>query len=212
LTTSYDSRNSLALQYLSAMFGVEFRIAPDIRRDQCNRCNECCAITTCRVVGDSDSTSPDQIVCCISCLDDAIRKANTELRSGADVHVEVAARLFAVEGDVVELHAGTKCIRTRERLTAERYVVVDRPVSGFLLVRAEGDTTSEPSAVRFANVALICMGFPVLSAVQRDDLMLDRLGSADSGEPVDELGQRLVAWREEIESTPMVDDQAGELR
>ncbi|NUR80744.1 MAG: hypothetical protein HOQ21_09910 [Dermatophilaceae bacterium] len=143
------------------MFGVAFLIVDDLRRDPCRRCNEVGATTTCRVVGDSDdSTSPDQIECCISCLAGAIVKATTELRSGADVHVEVAARLSVFENDVVELHAGTKCIRTRKPLTAERYVVVDRPVSGFLLVRPEGDTQSEPAAIRFVNVALIGAGVP----------------------------------------------------
>lgn len=161
MDTSYDTRNSLALQYLSAMYGVEFRIVGDIRREQCTRCNECCAITTARVCGDSDSTSSDRIECCISCLDGAIKKANTELRSGADVHVEVAARLAVFDGDVVELHAGTKCMRTREALTADEYVVVDRPVLGFLLVRAVGAGADvEASAIRFANVALIRQGVP----------------------------------------------------
>lgn len=160
MTTLYDTRNSLALQYLSAMFGVEFRVADDIRRNPCKRCNEFGAVTTARVCGDSDSTSSDQIECCIACLDSALKKANTELRSGADVHVEVAARLSVFEGDVVELHAGTKCLRTRNTLNVDRrYVITDRTTSGFLIVRAEG-TVAPGFAIRFTNVALICTGVP----------------------------------------------------
>lgn len=155
MTRSYDTSSILALRYLSQMFGVEFRIAEDVRRDPCPRCNEVGAITTCRVVGDSTSTEPDWFPCCISCLDATIKKANAELRPGADVHVEVAARLMAFENDIVELHDGARCIRTRALLTADRYVVVDRPVSGFLLVRPVGDGLSEPSAIRLSNVALI---------------------------------------------------------
>jgi hypothetical protein len=157
LTTSYDTRNNLALQYLSAMYGVEFRMVTDLRRNPCTRCNETGAITTARVCGDNADTGRSEIECCISCLDGAVRKANTELRAGAEVRVEVPTRLNAFEGDVVEVHPGTSCMRYRVVLDpAHRYVITDR-VRGLLLVRAEG-TAGPDYTIRFANIALICTG------------------------------------------------------
>jgi hypothetical protein len=157
LTTSYDTRTNLALQYLAAMYGVEFRLVHDLRRNPCTRCNETGAITTARVCGDNADTGRSEIECCISCLDATIRKANTELRRGGEVRVEVPARLNAFEGDVVEVHIGTKCMRSRVVLHRDRqYVITDR-VREFLLVREVG-TAGPDYSIRFANVALICTG------------------------------------------------------
>lgn len=161
MTTSYDRRNSLALQYLSAMFGVEFRIADDIRRNPCTRCNETGNFTTARVYGDSNSRTHDMVECCVICLNGAITSAVDNLRSSnAKAFVEVAARLTVVVGDFIEVHDGTKCMRSRGWLdTSRRYVVEDRTAGGFLIVRAEG-TLTPTFAIRFANVALICTGVP----------------------------------------------------
>lgn len=161
MRTSYDTRNNLALSYLSAMFGVEFGIADDIRRDPCPQCSETGAINACRVNGDSASTSPDVFECCISCLDKTIKVAVGELRTEqARVTVEVAARLTAYEGDVVIPHAGVRCMRTRRVLPEERHVIVDSiRLNGpsYLLVCKE-NSTGEPARIRMSDVALICSG------------------------------------------------------